>query len=621
MKDYKKTYQESIQDPQKFWAQNAQENIEFFKSWDTVFSFENNQIKWFDGAELNVAYNCLDRHLPKYQNKTALIWEGEDGSAQQFSYLELHQKVCQFANLLESFHVKVGDCVAIYMPLIPEAVIAMLACARIGATHTVVFGGFSADALLDRMNDCSAKLLVTADGGYRKGTIVPIKQLADEACLSASSLSACIVVNRIHKNKNEISMVNNRDFFWDEEICKHSSEHKAKSLPAEHPLFMLYTSGTTGKPKGLVHTTAGYLLGTHMTTKWIFNLQDSDVLWNTADIGWITGHTYAVYGPLSNAGTILLYEGTPFYPNPGRIWEMIEKYRVSILYTAPTAIRMFVKYGKEWPEKYDLSSLRLLGTVGEPISPDTWEWYNKVIGKEKCPIIDTWWQTETGSAMIVPLPDYISAKPGSAGRPVFGIEPVILDEHQNELSSHEKGFLCIKHPWPSIARTIHKDHQRYLDTYWKHFRGYYFTGDGASYDEEGYFWITGRIDDVLNVSGHRLSTVELENAVSSHKNVAECAVIGIEHSIKGQAPVAFVMLKEGVNSTDSLKHELQNNIDVQIGHFARADKIYFVPAFPKTRSGKTIRRLLKEFAETGKIMSDTTTLEDISVLKIFENIA
>jgi len=620
--DYQDKYNNSIQNPEKFWEENALENLHFFKKWETVYGFENYHPKWFDGALLNVSYNCLDRHLTEStQNKTALIWEGEDGQTHHFTYKELHKSVCQFAHVLESYGTQTGDCVVIYMPLIPEAVIAMLACTRIGATHTVVFGGFSAESLSDRINDCQAKLLITADYGYRKGTLLELKSTADTACLTSPSIKHCIVACRLKDNKKPAPMQKDRDVFWDEEIAKQSEVHSAKPLPAEHPLFMLYTSGTTGKPKGLVHTTAGYLLGAHMSTKWIFDLQKSDILWTTADIGWITGHTYAVYGPLSNGGTVFMYEGAPFYPDSGRFWNMIEKYKITILYTAPTAIRMFVKFGREWPDKYDLSSLRLLGTVGEPISPETWNWYHEVIGHKKCPIVDTWWQTETGSVLIVPLTQHMSTKPGSAGRPIFGIEPVILNEEGQEVQKDEKGFLCIKKPWPSIARTIYKNHDRYVDGYWKHFEGVYFTGDGAQYDEDGYFWVTGRIDDVLNVSGHRLSTTELENAILSHQSVAECAVVGINHSIKGQSPVAFIMLKSGNEQSDNFKHELQKNIEQHIGTFARAEKIYFVPAFPKTRSGKMMRRLLREFAQTGELTGDMTTLEDTSVLEIFKNIS
>jgi acetyl-CoA synthetase len=613
--NYTDLYRESIEQPKEFWEKTALENIRFFKKWTNVFSFEDYSARWFDGGFLNVSDNCLDRHLENQnKDKMALIWEGEDGESKKFTYFQLQQWVCRCAIALEDLGVQTGDNVVIYLPLIPEAVVAMLACARIGAPHTVVFGGFSAEALADRINDCEAKYLITADGGYRKGAIIPMKQIADVACTHTPSVRKTLVVNRFKDKKSSVFMRKDRDVFWDEVISDESVKtvtHLAKPLPSEHPLFMLYTSGTTGKPKGLVHTTAGYLLGAHLSSKWIFGFESTDVLWTTADIGWITGHTYLVYGPLSNGATVFLYEGAPLHPHAGRFWEMIERYKISILYTAPTAIRTFVKFGREIPEKYNLSSLRLLGTVGEPISPQTWSWYHDVIGRQKCPVIDSWWQTETGSAMITPIPGHTPIKAGSASTPFFGVEPVILDEDGAEVSKDKSGFLCIKHPWPSMARTIYKDHARYKRTYWEKIPGVYFTGDGASCDEDGCFWITGRIDDVLNISGHRLSTVELENAILTNHDVSECAVVGIADEIKGQVPVAFVMVKSHVVPSDALKEKIQDSIEESIGHFVRSTKIYFVKNFPKTRSGKMLRRLLREYAQTGTISGDVTTLDEL----------
>lgn len=616
--NYMDLYRESIERPEIFWEKAALENIQFFKKWTNVFSFHDYSARWFDGGFLNVSYNCLDRHLEnKNKDKNAFIWEGEDGESKTFTYQQLHQWVCRAALAFEDLGIQTGDNVVIYLPLIPEAIVAMLACARIGAPHTVVFGGFSADALADRINDCEAKYLITADGGYRKGAIIPIKKIADSACKHTPSISKIVVINRFKSNQTSISMHPDRDVFWSDLISEYSVTnvtHIAKPLPSEHPLFMLYTSGTTGKPKGLVHTTAGYLLGAHLSAKWIFGFESTDILWTTADIGWITGHTYLVYGPLSNGATVFMYEGAPLHPHPGRFWEMIERYKISILYTAPTAIRTFVKFGREYPDKYNLSSLRLLGTVGEPISPQTWDWYDKVIGHQQCPIIDSWWQTETGSAMITPIPKHTPIKAGSASRPFFGVEPVILNEDGVEIGQNAPGFLCIKHPWPSMARTIYKDHARYKRTYWEKIHGVYFTGDGASCDEDGCFWITGRIDDVLNISGHRLSTVELENAILSNHDVSECAVVAVSDEIKGQVPVAFVMLKAHTVPSEELKSKIQDSIEESIGHFVRATKIHFVKTFPKTRSGKMMRRLLREYAETGTVCGDVTTLDEMLLL-------
>jgi acetyl-CoA synthetase len=610
---YQEMYDRSIANPTLFWKEMAEQNIHFFKPPQSIFEYENEQIKWFSGGLTNVSYNCLDRHLGfKTKNKKALIWEGENGDQRTFTYLELHAEVCKVANLLKSLGVQAGDRVAIYMPLIPESVIAMLACTRIGAAHTVIFGGFNSNSLQDRINDSKCKILFTADGGFRKGSIVPMKDIADSACQNTPSIEKIIVVER---TKQKILMQPDRDIYWHEAIATQQPEHQAVPLESEHPLFILYTSGTTGKPKGLLHTTAGYLLGVHISMKYVFDLQEQDIHWCTADIGWITGHSYVVYGPLSNAATVFLYEGAPLHPAPDRFWEMIARHKITTLYTAPTAIRTFIKLGDEWPLKHDLSSLRILGSVGEPINPQAWNWYSETIGKNKLPVVDTWWQTETGSIMISPFAGITKTKPGSATLPFFGIEPVILNKEGNSVPKTESGYLCIKKPWPSIARTIYGDHERYLKTYWKEIPGVYFTGDGARCDEENDYWIMGRVDDVLNVSGHRLGTAEIESAIVKHPHVAESAVVGKPDPIKGQGIVAFVTLKQNTPQTDELKIHISKFVEKEIGAIARPDEIHFTDMLPKTRSGKIMRRLLRELANSGSIQGDTTTLEDASILE------
>jgi acetyl-CoA synthetase len=568
-------------------------------------------VKWFEDGELNLSANCLDRHLAARGSKPAIVWEGEPGEERILTYAELHAEVSRFAGALKKLGVQRGDRVAIYMPMIPEAAIAMLACTRIGAPHTVVFGGFSADSLRDRINDCQAKLCITADGGYRRGKVVPLKGNVDAALAQTPSIETCVVVKRVG---NEIEMKAGRDRWWTDVIAGVGSDTPAESLPAEHPLFILYTSGTTGKPKGIVHTTGGYLLGAHLTCKYIFDLQESDQFWCTADIGWVTGHSYVVYGPLSMGATTVLYEGAPDFPDKDRFWSIIEKRKVSVFYTAPTAIRAFVRWGNEFPQRHDMSSLRLLGTVGEPINPEAWMWYHETIGGGRCPIVDTWWQTETGGIMISPLPGITATKPGSCTVPFFGVVPEVVKRDGTRCKPNEGGFLVIRKPWPSMLRGIHGDPDRYVKQYWSDIKGAYFTGDGSRQDQDGYFWVMGRVDDVLNVAGHRLGTAEIESALVSHKNVAESAVVGPPHELKGQAVFAFVVLKTGVEPTDALKKELSDHVAKEIGSLARPDTIRFTDVLPKTRSGKIMRRLLKEIATSGVAKGDTTTLEDMGVL-------
>lgn len=616
--EYEILYRESIRDPETFWAKMAQEHVSFFKKWDHVLEFKDFHASWFSGAELNVAHNCLDRH--SNQNKIALIWEGENGQKRTFTYAQLKDEVNRAANMLTQLDVGAEaqkgkgekNGVAIYMPLIPEAVIAMLACTRIGATHTVIFGGFSAQALRDRINSSECKVLLTADGGYRKGTIVPTKQIADEACRETPTIKNIIVVQH---TRETVSMQLHRDQYWHTLLDEQPTQCPSAHVPAEHPLFILYTSGTTGKPKGLLHTTAGYFLSVTMSSKYVFDLKPNDILWCSADVGWITGHSYLVYGPLSNGATVFLYEGALTHPTPDRVWDMIAQHKISIFYTAPTAIRSFIRLGNEWPKKHDLSHLRLLGSVGEPINPEAWMWYHSVIGGERCPIIDTWWQTETGSMAITPLPGAVATKPGSATFPFFGYDVAILKKDGSKVGPQEGGFLCIQKPWPSMARTIVDDHDRYKKTYWQEIEGVYFTGDGARQDADGYYWIVGRIDDVLNVSGHRLGTMEVESVVVQHPNVAECAVVGRPDSIKGQGIVIFVTLKSNAQALDKVKDEIKKLVEKEIGAIARPDEIRLTDALPKTRSGKIMRRLLRELASQGTITGDTTTLEDFSVIE------
>jgi acetyl-CoA synthetase len=603
---------EAHADPEAFWARMAEE-LHWFKKWDTVLKWEPPHAEWFGGGQLNIAYNCLDRHLATWRrNKAALIWEGEPGDTRTYTYQQLHTEVCKFANVLKHAGIKRGDRVALYMPLIPELAISMLACARIGATHSVVFGGFSSSALVDRINDASCKLVVTADGGWRRGNEVKLKTAVDEALKETPSVTACIVVRRTGSPQE---MVEGRDFWWHDLLETVETECPAEELDSEHPLYILYTSGTTGKPKGILHTTAGYLLQAHLTTKWVFDLKDEDLYWCTADIGWVTGHSYVVYGPLSNGATVLMYEGAPNFPEPDRFWSMIQKHRVNIFYTAPTAIRAFIKWGDAWPLKHDLSSLRLLGTVGEPINPEAWMWYHRTIGKERCPIVDTWWQTETGAIMITPIPGATPTKPGSGTKPFPGIEADIMTREGKSVGPNEGGYLVLKRPWPSMLRTIWGDDERYKQQYWSQIDGIYFAGDGARCDSDGYFWIMGRIDDVINVSGHRLGTAEIESALVSHTAVAEAAVVARPDDLKGSGIVAFVTLEGSQNPSEALNQELRAHVVKEIGALARPDEIIFTDALPKTRSGKIMRRLLREIATSGTVAGDVTTLEDFSVLE------
>ena len=604
---------EADADPEKFWARMAESELHWFKPWDTVLKWEAPHAEWFAGGRINISYNCLDRHLKTWRrNKAALIWEGEPGETRTFTYQQLHSEVCRFANVLKKIGVQRGDRVALYMPLIPELAISMLACARIGATHSVVFGGFSSSALIDRINDAQCKVVVTADGGWRRGNEVKLKAAVDEALKETPSVKSCVVVKRTGSN---IDMEAGRDHWWHELITTVNAECPAEPLESEHPLFILYTSGTTGKPKGILHTTAGYLLQTHLTTKWIFDLKDEDIYWCTADIGWVTGHSYVVYGPLSNGATALMYEGAPNWPQPDRFWDIIERHRVNILYTAPTAIRAFIKWGEQWPLKHDLSSLRLLGSVGEPINPEAWMWYHRVIGKERCPIVDTWWQTETGAIMITPLPGATPTKPGSGTKPFPGISADVMTRDGKSVGANEGGYLVLTRPWPSMLRTIYGDDERYQQQYWSQIEGVYFAGDGARKDQDGYFWIMGRIDDVINVAGHRLGTAEIESALVSHEAVAESAVVARPDDLKGSAIVAFVTLEGGRIPSDPMKEELRQHVAKEIGALARPDEIRFADALPKTRSGKIMRRLLREIATSGSVAGDVTTLEDFSVLE------
>ena len=609
---YRELYQQSIQDPDGFWSKQATELLLWRKKWDTVLKWEAPFAQWFVGGKLNVSENCLDRHLngPR-RNKAAIIWEGEPGEVRTLTYHQLHREVCKFANVLKRNQVQKGDRVIIYMPMCPEAAIAMLSCARIGAVHSVVFGGFSSAAIQDRVNDSQAKLVITADGGYRRGAIVSLKKNVDEALKDSAQVERVIVFRRAN---NDISIKEGRDVWWHREMEYVDAHCEPEELDSEDPLYILYTSGSTGKPKGILHTTGGYLLGATITTKYVFDLHEDDLYWCSADIGWVTGHSYVVYGPLSNGATTFMYEGAPNWPELDRFWKLIEKYGITVFYTAPTAIRAFIRWGDTYPKSHDLSSLRLLGTVGEPINPEAWIWYHTVIGGGRCPIVDTWWQTETGGIMITPLPGAIPTKPGSATLPFFGVEAAVVDETGKEVPPNVGGKLIIRRPWPSMLRTIWGVKARYEKQYWSDFPGYYFTGDGARRDEDGYFWIVGRIDDVLNVAGHRLGTSEIESALVSHTSVAEAAVVGRPDELKGQAVVAFVTLKQGTTALPELRDQLRQHVATMIGAIARPDDVRFAEALPKTRSGKIMRRLLKEIAAGGQVTGDTTTLEDLSVL-------
>jgi len=610
---YKKLYQRALEAPEEFWGELAEKELHWFQNWDHVFEWNPPFAKWFVGARTNMSYNCLDRHLATWRkNRAAILWEGESGEQQALTYQELHRRVCRFANVLKHLGLKTGDSAVIYMPMIPELPVAMLACTRLGVTHSVVFGGFSAEALKTRIQDLECKLVITADGGWRRGRLIPLKATTDEALAECPSVKDVLVCRRTGA---EIPMQAGRDH-WLHELDEGVSEVcEAESLDSETPLYILYTSGTTGKPKGIVHTTGGYMLQVAMTMKWVFDLRDEDTYWCAADIGWVTGHSYIVYGPLMQGATTLIYEGAPDYPKPDRIWRIIEKYKVNILYTSPTAIRSFIRHGEEWPRQHDLSSLRLLGSVGEPINPAAWEWYYKVIGKERCPIVDTWWQTETGSIMISPLPGAIPTKPGSATYPLPGVVADVVDMQGNTVEAGREGFLIIRRPWPSMFRTLYRDPQRYEEQYWKRIPGVYLTGDAARRDKNGYFWILGRVDDVMNVSGHRLSTMELESALVRHPAVAEAAVVARPHEITGQAVCAFVTLKQGgPDGREQLAEELRNWVAHEIGSFAKPEQIRFVEALPKTRSGKIMRRLLREIVTSDKVVGDITTLEDLSVI-------
>ena len=603
---------EASADPESFWARMADE-LHWFKRWDTVLKWQPPHAEWFVGGKINISYNCLDRHLTTWRrNKAALIWEGEPGDQRTLTYQQLHSEVCKFANVLKRSGVEKGDRVALYMPLIPELAIAMLACTRIGATHSVIFAGFSSTALVDRINDASCKVVVTADGGWRRGSEVKLKTAVDEALKATPPVKSCIVVRRTGE---PVHMEYGRDHWWHELMATVDAECPAVELDSEHPLYILYTSGTTGKPKGILHTTAGYLLQAHLTTKWIFDIKDEDIYWCTADIGWVTGHSYVVYGPLSNGATVLMYEGAPNHPEPDRFWDIIERHRVNIFYTAPTAIRAFIKWGEQWPLKHDLSSLRLLGTVGEPINPEAWMWYQKTIGHGVCPIVDTWWQTETGAIMISPIPGATPTKPGSATKPFPGIEADVMTRDGKPVGANEGGYLVIKRPWPSMLRTIWGDDERYREQYWSQIENIYFAGDGARRDKDGYFWIMGRIDDVINVSGHRLGTAEVESALVSHEAVAEAAVVARPDELKGSAIVAFVTLEGSHHPSPELNAELRAHVVKEIGALARPDEIRFTDTLPKTRSGKIMRRLLREIATSGTVAGDVTTLEDFSVLE------
>lgn len=608
---YKRLYRKAEKDPEAFWAGLAKE-LSWFKPWKKVLEWKPPFAKWFVGGKINIAYNCLDRHLEGWRkNKAAIIWEGEPGDSRVLTYQDLHREVSKFANVLKGQGVVKGDRVAIYMPMIPELAIAMLACARIGATHSIIFGGFSATALRDRINDAEARLVVTADGGYRKGEVVTLKEKVDEALKETPGVQRVVVVRRTN---TPVEMQADRDFWWHDLMKTASDQCSAEALDAEHPLFILYTSGTTGKPKGIVHTTAGYLLGTTVTARWIFDLKETDTYWCTADIGWVTGHSYVIYGILSNGVTTVMYEGAPTYPQPDRIWEIIDKYKVNILYTAPTAIRALIKMGEEWPKRHDLSSLRLLGTVGEPINPEAWMWYHQVIGQGRSPIVDTWWQTETGAIMITPLPGAIPTKPGSATLPFPGIAADVVNREGESVPANVGGYLVIKRPWPSMLRTVWKDPERYKKQYWSDIPGVYFTGDGARRDKDGYFWVMGRVDDVINVAGHRLGTMEIESALVSHSTVAEAAVVGRPDELKGTAISAFVTLELGNAPSDQLKEALRAHVVKEIGAIARPDDIRFTENLPKTRSGKIMRRLLRDIAAGRETLGDTTTLEDYTVL-------
>jgi len=610
--EYDTLYRESIDQPEAFWSRMAGE-VHWFKKWDTVLDWNPPYAKWFVGGKVNASYACLDAQIAKGRgDKRAIVFEAEPGDVRHITFSQLRDQVCKFANGLKTLGVKRGDRVTIYMPMVPEAAVAMLACARLGAAHSVIFGGFSSQAIADRVEDAKSNLIITADGGFRRGQVVPLKQNVDEALKKTDRVQNVVVLKRV--GTSGMNWVQGRDVWWHELVADQSTDCPAEQTDAEETLFVLYTSGSTGKPKGILHTTGGYLVGTNVTCRYVFDLRDEDVYWCTADVGWITGHSYVVYGPLSCGATTLMYEGAPNFPDFSRFWSIIERHKVSVFYTAPTAIRAFMRAGRALVDAHNLSSLRLLGTVGEPINPEAWMWYRQVIGHERCPIVDTWWQTETGSIMITPLPGVTPTKPGTATLPFFGVDAAVVDRTGKELGPNQGGLLVIRKPWPAMLRGIFNDPDRYAKQYWSDVPGVYFTGDGARRDELGYFWIMGRVDDVINVSGHRLGTMEIESALVAHEAVAEAAVVGMPHELKGQGITAFVTLESTRKPSEELKKELCAWVGKQIGSLAKPDLIRFTPSLPKTRSGKIMRRLLKEIAAGGEVKGDVTTLEDFSVL-------
>lgn len=612
---YQAMYERSVNDPEGFWAEQADEFVTWFKKWDKVaeWDFHKPDIKFFEGAKVNVSYNCLDRHLDSRGDQVAIIWEGDSPNEdRQITYRQLHEEVCRFANGLKSLGISKGDRVCIYLPMIPEAAVAMLACTRIGAIHSIVFGGFSPDALRDRINDSSCRILVTSDESLRGGRRVPLKKNADKACESTPSIEKVVVVKR---TGGDVAWTEDRDLWYHDLVQAASADCPAEEMDAEDPLFILYTSGSTGKPKGVLHTTGGYLVYAAMTHKYVFDYHEGDVYWCTADVGWVTGHTYIVYGPLANGAVSLMFEGVPNYPTISRFWEVVDKWKVNIFYTAPTAIRTLMREGEEPVKKTSRETLRILGSVGEPINPEAWEWYHRVVGDGRCPIVDTWWQTETGGILITPLPGATALKPGSATRPFFGVVPVLLDSEGKELEGATDGALAISRPWPGIMRTVYGDHQRFKETYFAMYPGYYFSGDGARRDEDGCFWITGRVDDVINVSGHRMGTAEIESALVLHDAVAEAAVVGYPHDLKGQGIYAYVTLMAGVDPSDELKRELVMHVRSEIGPIASPDVIQWAPGLPKTRSGKIMRRILRKVAANElDSLGDTSTLADPGVV-------
>jgi acetyl-CoA synthetase len=609
---YKRLYAESVNSPEKFWGRQARELLTWVKPFKKVLRWKLPHAKWFESGRLNVSANCLDRHLDSARaNKAAIIFEGEPGDVRTLTYRQLHGEVCRMANALAGLGLVAGDRAAIYMPMVPEAAIAMLACARLGVIHTVIFGGFSSESIKDRVNDCKARVIITADGGWRRGKIIELKGSVDRAVEATPSVERVIVLRR---TGHAVAMKEGRDLWWHDLVAGAPDTHRAGAFGSEHPLFILYTSGSTGKPKGVLHTSAGYLLGVTLTTKVVFDLKEDDVYFCTADVGWVTGHSYVVYGPLANGATVFMYEGAPNHPEPDRLWELIDRHHVTILYTAPTAIRAFMRWGDHYVNRHRLDSLRLLGSVGEPINPEAWMWYYTVVGKKRCPVVDTWWQTETGAIMVTPLPGITPLKPGSCAVPFFGVVPKVLDQEGNDVPRGSGGRLFLAKPWPSMLRTLWGDDDRFRKQYWSELPGYYFAGDGARFDKDGYLWVVGRIDDVLNVSGHRIGTAEVESALVSHPNVAEAAVVGRTDDIKGQALVCFVTLKNGIEATLELKEVIRAHVAREIGSLARPDDVRFASGLPKTRSGKIMRRILKEIAAGGAVKGDTSTLEDFSVV-------